>query len=176
MCLHEVDPLQDANGNNKVITIADIRHIQRWFERKVDPILCKGDIDFFSNCPATAKHQLPRTHERTFGIPQNLDDLEANEFADVVGVIAEDLHLTLCAQVCSTGTEDDQAAQHDYGTIDEVLGDPDMEHEEMLRKTEKLTHLNRDLFLVTQSPDLIRSITKWKSMCSGSSTQSPSAA
>ena len=43
----------------------------------------------------------------------------------------------------------------------------------MLRKkpTEKLTRLNRYLFLVTQSPDLLRSITKWESMCSRSSTQ-----
>ena len=29
--LHEVDPLRNANGNIEVITIADIRHIQRWF-------------------------------------------------------------------------------------------------------------------------------------------------
>ena len=65
MCLHEVDPLHNANGNNKVFTIADIRHIQRWFERKVDPMLCKGDHDFFSNCLATAKHHRPGTHERT---------------------------------------------------------------------------------------------------------------
>ena len=56
-----------------------------------------------------------------------MDDLEANEFTDDVGVIAEDLHLTQCAQECSTGTEDDQAEQQDYGTIDEVLGDPHTE-------------------------------------------------
>ena len=44
----------------------------------------------------------------------------------------------------------------------------------MLRKkpTEKLSHPNRYLFLVTQSPDLIRSITKWESMCSRSLTRS----
>ena len=38
-----------------------------------------------------------------------------------------DQHLTWCAQVCFTGTEQDQAEQHDHGTIDEVLLDQDME-------------------------------------------------
>ena len=127
MCLHEVDPLRNAGGNNEVITVTDFRHIQRRFDRKVDPMLCKGDLDFFSNCPAAPKYQRPRTHERTPSIPKNLDDSEANEFADVVGVIAEDFLLTQCAQVCFTGTEDDQAEQRDNGTIDKVLGDSDME-------------------------------------------------
>ena len=125
--LHEVDPLRNANGNNEVITIAEKRHIQRQVEHKVDPMLCRGDLDFFCNRPATPKYQRPRTHERTLDIPQNLDDLEVNEFADVVRTIAEDLHLTQCAQVCFTGTEDDQAEQHDHGTNDKVRGDPDME-------------------------------------------------
>ena len=88
---------------------------------------CKRDLDFFTNCLATPKYQRPQTHERTTGIPQNLDDSEANEFTDAVGVIAEVLPLTQCAQVCSTGTEDDQAEQHDYGTISEVLGHPHTE-------------------------------------------------
>ena len=125
--MREVGPLWNASGNNEVISVADVRHIQRRFERKVDPMLCKGDLDFFSNCLATPKYQRPRTHERTTGIPQNLDDSRANEFTDVVGVIAEDLHLTQCAQVCSTGTEEDQTEQHDHGTISEVLGDSHME-------------------------------------------------
>ena len=68
-------------------------------------MLCKGDL-----------HLRLWTHERTPG-------LETIEFADVLGTIAEDLHVTRCAQVCFTGTEDDIAD----GTIDEVLGDPDME-------------------------------------------------
>ena len=49
------------------------------------------------------------------------------EFADVLGVIADDQHLTRCAQGCFAGTEEDQAEQHDHGRIDEVLGDQDME-------------------------------------------------
>ena len=101
--------------------------IQRRFERKVDPMLFKGDLDFFSSCPATPKYQRPRTHELSTGIPQNMDDSEENEFTDVVCVIAEDLHLTHCAQACCTGTEEDQAEQHDYGTIGKVLGDPHTE-------------------------------------------------
>ena len=46
------------------------------------------------------------TQERTLGIPRNVQDLETVEFADVLGAITEDLHLTRCAQVCFTGTED----------------------------------------------------------------------
>ena len=121
------NPLRNASGNNEEITIADFRHSQRWFECKVDPMMCKGDLHFFSKCPATPKYQRPRTHERTTGISQNLDDSEANKFPDVVGVIAEDPLLTRCARVCFTSTEDDQAEQHDHGTIDEVLGDSDIE-------------------------------------------------
>ena len=75
MCLHEVDPLQNANGKSKVDHHC-IRHIERWFERKIDPVLCKGDLD-----------QRSRTHKRTSRIPQNLND----------GVIDEDFHLTQCA-------------------------------------------------------------------------------
>ena len=67
-------------------------------------------------------------HTNVLLVSKNLDDLEVNEFADVLGEIAEDFHLTQCAQVRSTGTEDDQTEQHDHGTIDEeVLGNPDME-------------------------------------------------
>ena len=66
-------------------------------------------------------------HERTPGIPRNVDDLETVAFAEVLGSIAEDQHQTRCAQVCFTGTEEDQAERHDQGTIDEVLGDQDME-------------------------------------------------
>ena len=66
-------------------------------------------------------------HERTPCIPRHVDDLETVEFADVLGSIAENQHLTRCAQVCFTGTEEDQAERHDQETIDEVLGDQDME-------------------------------------------------
>ena len=66
-------------------------------------------------------------HERTPGIPRNVEDLETVEFTDVLGAIAEDQHLTRCAQVCFAGTEEYQAEQRDQGTIDEVLGDQDME-------------------------------------------------
>ena len=90
-------------------------------------MLCKLDLDFFSNCPVTLEHLRLWTHERTPGIPRILDDLETIEIADVLGTITEDLHSTRCAQVCFTGTEEDQAEQQDHGTIEEVLGDPDME-------------------------------------------------
>ena len=127
MCLFETYLLQNANGNDEVIIIAGTRHIQRGCERKIAPMLCKGDLDFFSNCPVTPEHLRFWTHERPPGFPRNVGDLEKIEFADVLGTIAQELHLTRCAQVCFTGTEDDQAEQHDHETLDEVLGDPDME-------------------------------------------------
>ena len=63
--LHEVDPLRNASGNNEVIIFADIRHIQRRFGCQVDPMLCKGDLDFFSIFLATPTYQRLRTHGRT---------------------------------------------------------------------------------------------------------------
>ena len=101
--------------------------------------------DFLCNCPTTPEHLRPWMHERIPGISRNLDDPETYEFADVLGTFAEDLHMTRCAQVCFTGTEDDQAEQRDRGTIDEVLGDPDMEHggnapEETDREADLLEH------------------------------------
>ena len=119
MCALEVDPLQSASGNVEVIIIADMRHIQRRSERKIVPMLC--DV-FLCDCPATPRHPRPCV---SLVSHENLQ--ETYEFADVLGTIAEDRHLTRCDQVCLTGTEDDQAEQHDHGTIDEVLGDPDME-------------------------------------------------
>ena len=64
-------------------------------------------------------------HERTLGIPRHVDDLETVEFVDILGAIAEDQNLTRSAQVCFTGTEEDQAERHDQGTID-VVGDQHM--------------------------------------------------
>ena len=91
------------------------------------PTLCNGDLAFFCNCPTTLENLRLWAHERTSGIPRNVDDLESIEFANVRGAIAEDQHLTRCAQVCFAGTEEDQAEQHDQGTIDQVLGDPHTE-------------------------------------------------
>ena len=73
-----------------------------------------------------------------------MEDLETVEFADVLGAIAEDHHLTRRAQACFTGTEEDQGERHDHGTIDEVLMS-------WMKLTEKLIFLNKYLFVVTQS-------------------------
>ena len=78
-------------------------------------MLCKGDVAFFCNCLVTLENFRLWEHERNPGIPRNMDDLETFEFADVLGAIAENQHLTRCGQVCFTET------------IDEVLGDKDME-------------------------------------------------
>ena len=46
-CSLEMTLLQNADANDKVFIIADTRHNQRWSERQVDPMLCKGDLAFF---------------------------------------------------------------------------------------------------------------------------------
>ena len=46
MCSLEMFLLQNVNANDKVI--ADTRHIQRWSERRVDPMLCKKRYCFSS--------------------------------------------------------------------------------------------------------------------------------
>ena len=92
---------QNVNANDKVIIIADTRHTQRWSDRKVDSMLCKGDLAFLCNCLVTLENLRFWAHERTPGIPRNVVDLETVEFADVLGAIAVDQHLTRCAQVCS---------------------------------------------------------------------------
>ena len=76
-------------------------------------------------------------HQRTPGIPPDVEDVETVEFADVLSAIAEDQHLTRCAQVCFTGTEEDQAEQRDQGTIDEVLGDQDKEGGDALHEDDR---------------------------------------
>ena len=126
MCSLEVFMLQNVNVNDKVNTIADTRHTQRWSERQVDPMLSKVDLVFFCSCPVTLESLRLWAHERTLGIPRNVEDLETVEFADVLGAIAEGQDLTRSAQECFTGTEEDQAEQRDHGSIDEVLGDQDM--------------------------------------------------
>ena len=60
--------LQNVNENDKEIIISDTRHTQRWSERKVDPMLCKGDLAF-CNCPVTLESLCLWAHERTLGIP-----------------------------------------------------------------------------------------------------------
>ena len=69
------------------------------------------------------------------------------EFADVLGAIAEDQHLTRCAQVCFTGTEEDQAEQRDQATINEVLKDQDMEE-----VGDVLEEADREVDLLQQMP------------------------
>ena len=127
MCSLEMLLLQNVNMNDKVIIFADTRHTQRWSQRGVDPMLCNGDLAFFCNCATTLEGLRLWAHKRTPGIPRSVENLETVEFAEVLGAIAEGLHLTRCAQVCFTGLQEDQAEQHGHGTIDEVLGDQDME-------------------------------------------------
>ena len=109
MCSLEKFLLQNANASDKVIIIADTGHTQRWSEREVDPMLGKGDLAFFCSCPATMENLHLWAHERTPGIPRKVDDLETLEFADVLGAIAEDQHLTRYVQVCFTDIEEDDA-------------------------------------------------------------------
>ena len=101
VCTLEADPLQNTNGTNEVIIIVDIRRIQKKVRTKIVPMSCKGDFDFLCICSVTSEHLRPWTHERIPGIPRNLDDLDTNEFANVLGTIAEDVQLIQCGQICS---------------------------------------------------------------------------
>ena len=78
MCSLEMFLLQSVNANDKVIIIADTRYTQRWSERKVDPTLCKGDLAFFCNFPTTLENLRLWAHDRTLGVPRNVDDLGNN--------------------------------------------------------------------------------------------------
>ena len=146
MCSLEMLLLQNVNAN-KVTIIADTRHTQRWSDCKVDPMLCKRDLAFFCSCTVTLENLRLWAHERTSGIPRNVDDLETVEFADVLGAIAEEQHLTRCAQVCFTVDEEDQAEQRDQATTDEVLGDQDLEE-----GRDALEEADREADLLEQMP------------------------
>ena len=91
------DLLQLANGNDEAIIVVDKRHIPDSVRTKDLRILSIIYIEFFIHCPVTPELLRLGTHKRT---PR------------ILGTIAEDLHLTRCAQVCFTGAEDDQAEQH----------------------------------------------------------------
>ena len=127
MCSLETYLFHNENLSDKVMIIADTRHTQRWSERGTDPMLCNGDLALFSKYFTTLTGLRLWAHERTPGVPRNVEDLETVDFADVLGAIAEDFHLTRCAQVCFASTEEDQAEQQDQGTIDKFLGDQDLE-------------------------------------------------
>ena len=92
VCSLETFLLQDMDVNDTVIIIAETWHTQRWSERKIDSTLYKGDLVFFCNCPPTQGNLRLCAHERTPGVPQNVDDLETIKFADLLGTIAEDQH------------------------------------------------------------------------------------
>ena len=106
--------LQNMDVSDKVIIIADTRHTQRCSERKIDPTLCKGDLAFFYNCPTTLENLRLWANERTPGIPRNVDDQETVEFADVLGAIGEDQHLTRCAQICGRGSSRTARSRNDW--------------------------------------------------------------
>ena len=110
-------------------------------------MFCNENLAFFCNCATTLEGSRLWAHERTPGIPRNVENLETIEFADVLGAIAEDFHSTRCAQVCFTGTEEDQAEQHDQGTIDDILGDQDMK-----QGKDVLEEADREADLLEQIP------------------------
>ena len=107
------DMLQNLNANDKVIIIADTRHTQRWSERKVDAMWCKGDLVCFCYLSCD-RHRKTCVSEHTS-----------------VRLVSHETWMTWKRSNLRTslvpGTEDDQAEQHGHGTIDQVLGDPDME-------------------------------------------------
>ena len=81
MCSLEMFLLQNVNMSGKVIIIADTRHTQGWSEREAGPMLCNWDLAFFCNCLTILESLRLWAHERTPGIPRNVEDLETVEFA-----------------------------------------------------------------------------------------------
>ena len=150
MCSLEIYLLHNVNANDTVIIIVDTRHTQRWSEREVDPMLCNGDLAFFCSYPVTLETLRLWAHKRTLDIPRNVEGLVTVEFADELGAIAEDHRSTRCAQVCFTGSEEDQVEQHDRGAIDEVLEDQDMQE-----GRDVLDEAHRDADLLEQMPLLV---------------------
>ena len=100
-CTLDADLVQNTNGDDEVIIVVDIRRIHKKVRTKIVLMSCKGDLDFLCNCSVTVAHLRPQTHERFPGTPQNLDNLDTNEFANVLGTIAEDVHFIQCDQTCS---------------------------------------------------------------------------
>ena len=152
--------LQSVNVNDKVIIIADTRHTQRWSERKVDPTLCKGDLAFFCISPTTLVILRLWAHERTLGVPRNVDDLETIDFAEKLGTIAADQHLTRCVQACLAGAEVIKL----NSTIRERLTKSSetktwkTEETPWKKLIEKLICLNKHHCLVTRIPERTSSI------------------
>ena len=128
-----------------------------------------GDLAFLCSCDTTLEGLRLWAHECSPGIPRNFEDQETVEFADVLGAIAEDLHLTRCDQVCFTGTEGDQAEQHDQGTTDEVLGNQDLE-----QRKDVLEEADREAGLLEQIPLLGHPESEKRTSCILASSSSPS--
>ena len=145
VCSLDMFLLQNVDVSDKVIIIADTRHTQRWSGRENNPTLCKGDSAFFCNCPidigklaslGTRAHSLV-SHEMWMIWKQS-------SLPTSLGAIAEDQQVQ----------QEDQAEQRDQGTIDEVLGNQDMEEggdvlEEADREADLLEQV--PLLPVTQS-------------------------
>ena len=89
-------------------------------------------------------------HDRAPGIPRNVNDLETIEFSDVLGAIAEDQHLTRCAQGCFAGTEEDQA-EHSWET-------KTWKKMPWKKLIEKLIYLNKCLYPVTDTRERTSSV------------------
>ena len=140
MCLLETYLLHIVNVNDKVIIISGTRHTQRWSDRGVDPMFCNRDLAFFCNCATTLEGLRLSAHDRTPGIPRNVEYLERVEVADVIDAIAEDLRSTRCAQVCFAGTT---RSRDD----DEVLGNQGLE-----QGKDVLEEADREAYLLEQIP------------------------
>ena len=119
-CVRSNCTCHNVSLKDKVIIIADALQNQRWSDREVDPMLCNGHLAFFCSYPVTLESLRLWAHKLTLDMPPNVEGLVTVEFADELGAIAEDHRLTRCAQLCFSGAED-QAEQHDHGTIDEVV-------------------------------------------------------
>ena len=114
---------------------------------KLIPLLCKGGLVFFCNFPVTEKFASLGTLSALL-VSHEMWKTGNGRICERSRVrIAEDQHLTRWVQVCFTGTGEDQADKRDHGTIDEVLGDQDME-----KGRDVLEEADREADLLEQMP------------------------
>ena len=121
--------------SSRACIIADSRNTPRW--GSIIPTRCRGDLAFACNVESIGAELLRWAEENERGNPHSIDDIEGNEFADLLGGIAEDYHLDQCVDAAFVGTEEAAAESE---PIDAILepGDlaPDGPDEETMRDDE----------------------------------------
>ena len=101
--------------------MADARHTDRW--SGIGPTRCRGDLAFFTNDANVSKELVQWSNSKDNGCPFSIDDLSDNQFADVLGSLAESLHLDRVVDSAFVGTAEAHAEKEE-DPMDKVLRCP----------------------------------------------------